>query len=423
MKPYLLFFLLAVCMPRLLFSQSNYLAGKVVTSKGDTLKGYIDYRDWNNNPDVISFKSSLSDAGTQKFTTSDIVFFSVDNVEAFQKYSGRISMDGINISHLNTGKDTSFKMAEVFLRILQKGNNVALYSYTDNLKTRYFISDSPDFTPSELVYRIYEANDASGLARTHTDQTYLRQLNSLAIKYGVLDDALERTLARSDYQKPALMLIAGKINKLSEQEYRKNYDKQSAKYFYAGAGVNLATTKPSPNSTYEGAGGTSYTSALPLLKAGINMFALAHSEKIEFRFEVSLSEWKYTSTYDNAYSPRVNITYAYSNLALSLSPQMIFNFYDSKTLKIFAGGGLEISKYIYFNKKYRNNADGSTVPTDANPFAQSSFGLPVIAIAGLQLNNKIGIYASHTFAGPVSDDYVFRLNSSSTQFGINYLFR
>lgn len=420
MKLFYRFFSAACLLPFLSLAQSNYKPGYVVNLKGDTLRGFIDYREWSNNPNAISFKHQVSDASGTKYTPADISSFNINSIEAYQKYTGPISMDVVNTDHLTTGKDTSIKIADVFLRILQKGKNVALYSYTDDLKSRYFIGDGPDFFPKELVYRIYEANDANGNGKTFTDETYLKQLNTLAIKYNTLNDDLAHTLEKADYQKPQLMVIVSKINNITKQEFNAKYDDGGNNYFYGGLGLAIATTTPSPGGTYQQAGGKPYTSVLPAVKFGINVFASPNSERLSFRFELSAALIKYTSTYDNAYTPHVNITYGYTNLAIAFSPQIIYNFYNGENLKVFAGGGIEISKYTYFSREYKNNKDGSQVPTSANPFNQNNFSLPIVVKAGISISKKIDIYADYLLAGPVSDDYVFRLNTSSVQVGVNY---
>ena len=48
-----LFFLL---FPFFTNAQSNYKPGYLVTIKGDTLHGLIDYRQWDNNPGAVAFK-------------------------------------------------------------------------------------------------------------------------------------------------------------------------------------------------------------------------------------------------------------------------------------------------------------------------------------------------------------------------------
>lgn len=48
---------------------------------------------------------------------------------------------------------------------------------------------------------------------------------------------------------------------------------------------------------------------------------------------------------------------------IALSPQMRYNFYDAKDFKIYAGAGVQFTKYTYSGKVYKNNANGSDVPT------------------------------------------------------------
>ena len=39
-----------------LYSQENYQPGYIIDNNGKKIEGYIDYRNWNNNPDFIKFK-------------------------------------------------------------------------------------------------------------------------------------------------------------------------------------------------------------------------------------------------------------------------------------------------------------------------------------------------------------------------------
>ncbi|HUH32393.1 MAG TPA: hypothetical protein VLZ28_00485, partial [Daejeonella sp.] len=77
---------LFILLPCLVYSQSNYTEGLVITHNSDTLKGFIDYQEWVKNPEKITFKTSLS-AAEQVFTESDIVYFEVfDKEEAYQRF-------------------------------------------------------------------------------------------------------------------------------------------------------------------------------------------------------------------------------------------------------------------------------------------------------------------------------------------------
>ncbi|MDP9048926.1 MAG: hypothetical protein M3N14_12380, partial [Bacteroidota bacterium] len=116
---YIYQFLVFFLIPFLSIAQSNYKPGYVITSKGDTLRGFINYQNWDSNPTAIAFKSAQGDRNRQTFTVNDISLFTVTGFVTFKKFVGSVSLDETNTTHLVTGKDTSSKIEAVFLRILQ----------------------------------------------------------------------------------------------------------------------------------------------------------------------------------------------------------------------------------------------------------------------------------------------------------------
>ena len=56
------------------------MPGYVIKIGGDTLKGLIDYRDWDENPDIIFFKEKLVD-NEINFKPLEIQGFAVSNVK------------------------------------------------------------------------------------------------------------------------------------------------------------------------------------------------------------------------------------------------------------------------------------------------------------------------------------------------------
>src|ERR1700750_2801584 len=135
MKNFYKVLLAVILLPSLSLAQSNYKPGYIVTLKGDTLRGFIDYREWDKNPDAISFKSALTDSKPRQFTPDQARFIKINGQEAYQHYAGPISMDITDKDHMGYQRDTSSRVASVFFRVLQKGKNLSLYSYTDNLKS------------------------------------------------------------------------------------------------------------------------------------------------------------------------------------------------------------------------------------------------------------------------------------------------
>ena len=78
-------------LPLLSSAQNNYQPGFIVNSKGDTLHGFINYTEWGNNPQKISFKPEPSGCPL-KFTVNDIKYFSVfvGRLAEYEKYEGPI---------------------------------------------------------------------------------------------------------------------------------------------------------------------------------------------------------------------------------------------------------------------------------------------------------------------------------------------
>src|SRR5437588_1907278 len=91
-------------------AQSNYHEGYVVKNNGDTLKGYIDYREWENNPKSINFRISKDDKRTQQFAPATIRAFGISGMEAYISYTGLISNDRNHFPDLSSDLDTSKKL-------------------------------------------------------------------------------------------------------------------------------------------------------------------------------------------------------------------------------------------------------------------------------------------------------------------------
>ena len=56
MKHYSSFLLVFFALPLYTVAQSNFQPGLIVNSKGDTIHGAIDFREWENSPKTILFK-------------------------------------------------------------------------------------------------------------------------------------------------------------------------------------------------------------------------------------------------------------------------------------------------------------------------------------------------------------------------------
>ncbi|HEX8460234.1 MAG TPA: hypothetical protein VF623_02345, partial [Segetibacter sp.] len=124
--------ILAFLTPVFLFSQRNFQPGYVVTFSSDTVRGFIDYKEWNNTPTEIIFKPGKTDEGLMKFDLQNMRCFEVLGKEAYQRFIVKISLDPVALDDIDA-KDTSSRVDTVFLKVLVEGNVLSLFSYTDRI--------------------------------------------------------------------------------------------------------------------------------------------------------------------------------------------------------------------------------------------------------------------------------------------------
>jgi hypothetical protein len=276
--------LIILLLPVFSFAQSNFKPGYVVTLKGDTIRGLIDYREWSSTPTSIDFKTSATDK-VRKYSDQEIRYFNISGLESYVQYTGAISMDITDINLITSERDTSQREATVLFKIMQKGDNVVLYSYTDELKTRFYISEAPYYKPIPLVYRIYRNFDGI------VENTYMKQLYALANKYGVLDNSLQWDIEHMSYNSDAMLKIVSIINHISKTEYKNmNANKGPAFNWFVGAGVNINTISSPSVSSYSLGGGVSSTSLGPQASIGVNAFANPATRQLQFRFEIGIAD-------------------------------------------------------------------------------------------------------------------------------------
>lgn len=419
----------AVLLPALSYAQSNYKPGYVVNLKGDTLKGFIDYREWNIDPEAIDFKTLLTDKNPKKFGPSDISYFNITGLDEYQQYSGQISMDITEKDHLGYSRDTTYTTATGFFKVLQKGNNLALYSYTDGLKTRFFIGEAPGYSPKELVYRLYynysgdNVNGQKGV--TVNENTYMKQLFALANKYSVLNDDLQREIERADYRRDDLLSVVSKINHISNDEFKKSVGSKGPIYnLFVSAGVNINQISTVTDGPYYAGGGRSQTSYMPAASLGINFFANPNTRQLQFRLEAGIALSKYNYLYNLQVNPYIPFKASFNETTFSISPQIIYNFYNAENFKIYAGAGISLSIYSFSNAYFGSQSQANSASDIAanDVFYFHKIDDTFLLKAGVQVHKNWGIYAQYSSGVAVSEGGYFQMSSRGEQVGVNYYF-
>lgn len=168
--------------------QENYIPGYIVPLKGDTLHGFIDYRNWERNPDKIFFKEKLSDEKTN-YTPIEIIEFGVlDEIYESAIIETEISPDNTNT--LESNKELKFSIDTAYLQTMIKGSK-CLYYYKNKIgKSQFYIKN--DSTFELLIYKKY-LKEQEGMTVIAENRKYLGQLSVYLQDCPTIQSKLEDT--------------------------------------------------------------------------------------------------------------------------------------------------------------------------------------------------------------------------------------
>lgn len=413
MKPTLLFLLLFL--PAVCFSQSNFKKGYLITATNDSLPGYINYKERSRNPTEVLFKST-PDSEPKTYLLTDCKRYSIEGYESFERFRVNVSMGEVSLSRLSYALDSSSREETVFLKVLQSGKNVTLYSYTDHIKTRYYLLDRSMQAPAELLMLMYLSPEGG---RVQTYGKYLSQLKAASLKYGTTDEKTLTNLKTIRYNKHDLLQVISGIN--GQQVERRTTPIR----LFLGGGLDVSKGTYSGETPYNKPGAQIKQSYSPMLTMGIDLFANPDVGKLIYRAELSLLMSKFENT---AMNPESFIEYqkhTFDAYGIALTPRVIYNFYNSEPLKVYAGAGFAINYSTYKDNivltQYNSSLNNTSKVEKDKVILKKLYFAPSLS-AGVVLKNKIELFGNYYFTSTMSDYSRYNVCIARTDIGLRYLF-
>ena len=420
---YKLFFL-SFLMPLITYSQSNYRPGYIIKPAGDTIRGLIDVREWNNTPRNINFKAE-PDAQVQNCSVETIKGFGVGPF-VFRAFVTKVSTDQTSGSSIAVGRDTSSRNDNIFLEVKQAGYNVTLYSYTDAIKTRFYVADNSTGNPVELIYRVYKQPDH--IIIEESQNAYMGQLFNLAQKYHTANEGFQQQIEAARYNMEDLEKIIKKINNnVIIPVGITNKQKQSSVGFYLGAAYQNVMFKPSgmfPVYNFK-----NYNTSVPLFDVGLNLYPNPRTKTVVVKLEFAYFSDKYNTTANAYYDERDHSSFSLKQSVFAVYPQVLYNIYNADNFKLYLDAGLAVNFSSYSNNVFYNAYNNAT----DSPFLGLNkiwFSLPVKV--GVAAFKNLDIYVSYSYAQSLTSNATgsgsngnsnnYSLNVSSIRVGINYIF-
>ena len=192
------------------FAQKNFIEGYIITLKKDTVKGTIDYREWNLNPSSIHFIDATGKKST--FKPDDISGFYVPPKDLYISSHVSIDLSSIEPKDLIEHKDPKIvKDTALFLLTVVKGKASLYYMKDHNNREHYYVSKDGNPLIELLIKKNYMDN-YDGNTMNHN---YLATVELFKGQLILLFDdcpSLKRNINNSEYLYSSIRSLVIKYN-------------------------------------------------------------------------------------------------------------------------------------------------------------------------------------------------------------------
>lgn len=208
-------------------AQENFQPGYVVALSNDTLRGFIDDRNWDASPDIIYFRTNAGKPVA--YTPTSITAFSVSN----ENYLGavvKVEVSPVKMDYLESNATINTVSDTLFIRVETQGSR-SLYSAMRDSKLNLYVADGNQY--QLLRFKKYKRETINGSVVSENKE-YLGQL----AVYLKECETTQENLKFVSYTRTSILKLFDQFYKCtgSGRTYQKTKDKVSIrKGILAGA--------------------------------------------------------------------------------------------------------------------------------------------------------------------------------------------
>lgn len=321
-------------LPLMVAAQKNLTNGTLTDKSGQEINIKIESQKWTLNPETISIynvDNSLKEVATVNNTSK----LSIGAEQTFETAIINKSMDKVKYPNLPKYLDSTFIKDTVFLDAIVIGKRLNLYSYTDTLKTRFYIKPQGG-EYKELVYRNFYS--AAIDFKVETQNIFQDQLKELLNADEINNVELVSKINNAKYTVKEIKEIVSLLND-GQNSFVKPI--RSKVNFLAGVGVNFSTFSYNGDNVLGTSSASSPVSILPTIGLSISLDEKSKSE-INLEFSALKEKVKFYGI-DN----RSEETQSFTQFSYIFSPTYNYHVYNNNKTKITIGSGISANLHQY----------------------------------------------------------------------------
>ena len=399
-------------MPLTLLAQKKFKVAILTNLENQTDTVFIQGQNWSTNPKTLPyFSADYTNKGTA--TVANTSNITVGTERVFERAIIKKSMDKVEYPDLAKRLDSTSMIDTVFLELIVKGQHVNLYSYADQIKTRFYIKDLNE-KYQELTFRKFYSAAINFKIETHN--IFRDQLKLLTSQLNIADPKTLQKIDNANYTLKDLKEIIMLINSNQAEFTSSTVQKLS---FNVGVGLTVS------NFTYNAAtvlGTSSDSRPLSIVPVLGLSYTLDEMNKSSLNMELAVSKEK-ADFYgiDN----RTEETKSFTQWTYALAPTYSYNVFNYSPIKFTLEGGISANIHSYKDDvvTYRSTeipGDKAVASYDLGGFHNFSFSL--LGRVGIKLKQVTFLTSYVHYLGSMITFSESEILKSSYNFSLRYNF-
>lgn len=320
-------------------AQENFKPGYIIKQNRDTIKGFIDYRNWDKNPFLIKFKTEIN-AQEEAFDPLSIQEFNVED-EVYVSGIIKVETTPLKTDELTENAEFKIKKDTTFLQALFQGDKSLYYYRNEDKRDNFYILKGDEY--ELLKYKRFIKNK-NGQKAIVENKAYLGQLTSY------LDDCstIYAEIVHARYRQKELYRIFEYYKEcIGENFLYQKKEKKIQKHFgvVSGASLSMLNFKSVANANLVN---TDYDSSFrPVLGLYIDFILPRHQRKWSIYNELLLTNYNISGVYED-YTSDENFSISTTEFKYTyLRVNNLVRFkYPVGSMEIFVNGGISNSLVI-----------------------------------------------------------------------------